>query len=162
MIRFVLSSSSFGGATHVTGSFITPQVRRMGPEGLRGLLVKGLTIGTERTTSVGIFLVVVLSLALLRSVPSPGLPARLKSKQVRSALSPRNLAICGFDLNFFPQGLEGETRKHFKVKTCLGYFTHLRYQLRQAIIWCRKRNTPHKKLTCNSRRLFFQQTGHFF
>jgi len=113
VIRFVLSSSSLGGATHVTGSFITPHVRRIGPEGLRGLFVRGLTIGTGLTTSVGIFLVVaLLSLALLRKVPSPGLPARLKSKHERSALSPRNLAICGFDRNFLPQGLEGKTREN--------------------------------------------------
>ena len=55
------------------------------------------------------------SLALRLCVPSPGVPALLKSKQARSTLSPRNLAICGFERNFFPQGLKGRDREFFVV-----------------------------------------------
>ena len=39
------NSSSVGGATQITGSFITPQVRRMGPDGRSGLFVRGRTRG---------------------------------------------------------------------------------------------------------------------
>lgn len=42
------------------------------------------------------------------------MPARLKSKQVRSACSPRNLAIWGFDRNFLPQGLRVKRKSQFQ------------------------------------------------
>ena len=87
----------------MTGSFITPQVRRMGPDGLRGLFDRGLTRGVGFTVSIRL---ICLSLALLLCVTSPYAP-RLKSKQDRSWLSPRNLAIWGLERNFFPQGLQG-------------------------------------------------------
>ena len=45
IVKLVLPWSSVGGATHVTGSLMTPHVRRIGPDGLRGLIVSGLTIG---------------------------------------------------------------------------------------------------------------------
>lgn len=64
VIKLFLSSSSFGGATQVTGSLITPQVRRIGPEGLKGLLLRGLTKGKGLGKSI--FFVGFLSLALLR------------------------------------------------------------------------------------------------
>ena len=98
------TSSSVGGATKITGSLMTPHVRLIGPDGRKGLFVKGRTVGICLLIGSRFFFAD-LSLALLLWLPSPGVPARLKSKQPRSAVSPRNLAICGFDRNFFPQGL---------------------------------------------------------
>ena len=89
----------------MTGSLMTPQVLRIGPDGRRGALLSGLTAGGGGVCLRSILLVVgFLSLAALRR--SPNDPARLKSKHVRSALSPRNLAICGFERNFLPHGLK--------------------------------------------------------
>lgn len=88
----IMSSSSQGGGTHVTGSLITPQVRLIGPEGRRGLLVSGRTVGIDGF-AMSMALLDDLSRALRRDEPSPGVPARLKSKTVRSANSPRKRAI---------------------------------------------------------------------
>lgn len=88
----IMTSSSQGGGTHVTGSLITPQVRLIGPEGRRGLLVSGRMIGIAGF-AMSMALLDDLSRALRRDEPSPGVPARLKSKTVRSADSPRNRAI---------------------------------------------------------------------
>lgn len=103
--KLVFPWSSSGGATQVTGSLITPQVRRMGPEALRGLTVSGLTTGMGFTGSI--FFPICLSRALRLCVTSPYAP-RLKSKQDKSRLwlSPKNFAICGLDRNFFPHGLQ--------------------------------------------------------
>lgn len=161
-----LSSSSVGGATHVTGSLMTPHVRRMGPEGRKGLMLSGLTRGTGLNKSIAFFLAV-LSLALRLCVPSPGVPARLKSKQLRSAQSPRNLAIWGFERNFFPQGLQ-VIRKHIKrnfvyeqtqlqkdnVKCSLIHQRSLKMRLHKTSnVRRRLRKLMH---TCSSRHQFYQ------
>ena len=96
----------FSDGTTVTGSLMTPQVLRIGPEGRRGALLSGLTAGGGGVCFRSLLAVGFLSLAALRRSPSD--PARLKSKHVRSAWSPRNLAICGFERNFLPHGLEGK------------------------------------------------------
>ena len=62
--RLFLNCSLLGGATQVTGSFITPQVRLMGPEGLKGLLLKGRISGIGFDSSA--VLVGFLSRALRR------------------------------------------------------------------------------------------------
>lgn len=111
----------------MTGSLITPQVRLTGPDGLRGFVLRGFALeapdrGSDRLVTMFPVLLLLLpkapppppppgvswllSLARRLWVPSPGEPARLKSKQVRSALSPKKRAICGFERNFFPHGLK--------------------------------------------------------
>ena len=107
--------SPAGGDRSITGSLITPHVRRTGPAGLKGLALNG-RIGCGMTCRGSIFFPVPWGLRsrALRLVPSPRLPARLKSKQVKSAFSPKNLAICGFERNFFPQGL-CQKRDDFKM-----------------------------------------------
>lgn len=94
---------------------MTPQVLRIGPEGRRGALLSGLTAGGGGVCFRSLLVVGFLSLAALRRSPSD--PARLKSKHVRSALSPRNLAICGFERNFFPQGLKENKVSNYSSNT---------------------------------------------
>lgn len=102
--------SRLGGGIHVTGSLITPHVRRIGPEAPRGLLLRGLKSAIPYLPA-SIALLAVRSLALRCEEPPPESAPRLKSNAVRSTASPRNRAIWGFDLNFFPQGLKHREEK---------------------------------------------------
>jgi hypothetical protein len=92
MSEYLVKSISHGAGTQVTGSLITPQVRLIGPEGRRGLMLSG-RIGGGPCLAISTALLVDRSRALRRDEPSPGVPALLKSKTDKSAASPRKRAI---------------------------------------------------------------------